>query len=169
VAELKFERYGLGIAKGMSVTLKFLMRRPTVTQYPEQRLNVSRRTRGQELVWDRQKCTGCCTCAKSCPQGVIEIVTSDNFENNKYEVEKYQVDTGYCIQCGLCVESCPYEALFLSTNYECAKYRRDELIQNMEDMMLESGNKQPSAYFYPELEAELPRQTLLVERITEED
>jgi formate hydrogenlyase subunit 6/NADH:ubiquinone oxidoreductase subunit I len=169
VAELKFERYGIGIAKGMSVTLRFLLRRPTVTQYPEQRLNVSRRTRGQELVWDRQKCTGCCTCAKSCPQGVIEIVTSTNLENNKYEVEKYQVDTGYCIQCGLCVESCPYEALFFSTNYECSKYRRGDLVQNKEDMMLESGNKQRSAYFYPELEADLPRQTLLVERITEED
>ena len=159
----------MGIAKGLSVTLGYFFRRPSVTQYPDQRLNVSRRTRGQELVWDRQKCTGCCTCAKSCPQGVIEIVTSDNIENNKYVVEKYQVDTGYCIQCGLCVESCPYEALFFSTNYECAKYRRSELIQNKEDMMLESGNKQRSAYFYPELEDELPRQTLLLEKITEED
>ena len=166
---MKFERYGMGIAKGLSVTLGYFFRRPSVTQYPDQRLHVSRRTRGQELVWDREKCTGCCTCAKSCPQGVIEIVTSTNLKNNKYEVEKYQVDTGYCIQCGLCVESCPYEALFFSTNYECAKYRRSELIQNKEDMMLESGNKQRSAYFYPELEADLPRQTLLIERITEED
>ncbi len=166
---MKFERYGLGIAKGLSVTLGYFFRRPSVTQYPDQRLHVSRRTRGQEMVWDREKCTGCCTCAKSCPQGVIEIVTSTNLKNNKYEVEKYQVDTGYCIQCGLCVESCPYEALFFSTNYECAKYRRSELIQNKEDMMLESGNKQRSAYFYPELEADLPRQTLLIERITEED
>jgi NADH-quinone oxidoreductase subunit I len=166
---LKFERYGMGIAKGLSVTLGYFFRRPSVTQYPDQRLHVSRRTRGQEMVWDREKCTGCCTCAKSCPQGVIEIVTSTNLKNNKYEVEKYQVDTGYCIQCGLCVESCPYEALFFSTNYECAKYRRSELIQNKEDMMLESRNKQRSAYFYPELEADLPRQTLLIERITEED
>jgi NADH-quinone oxidoreductase subunit I len=159
----------MGIAKGLSVTLGYFFRRPSVTQYPDQRLHVSRRTRGQEMVWDREKCTGCCTCAKSCPQGVIEIVTSTNLKNNKYEVEKYQVDTGYCIQCGLCVESCPYEALFFSTNYECAKYRRSELIQNKEDMMLESRNKQRSAYFYPELEADLPRQTLLIERITEED
>jgi formate hydrogenlyase subunit 6/NADH:ubiquinone oxidoreductase subunit I len=166
---LKFERYGLGIAKGLSVTLGYFFRRPSVTQYPDQKLNVSRRTRGQEMVWDREKCTGCCTCAKSCPQGVIEIVTSTNMKNNKYEVEKYQVDTGYCIQCGLCVESCPYEALFFSTNYECAKYRRGDLVQNKEDMMLESGNKQRSAYFYSELEADLPRQTLLIERITEED
>ena len=166
---MKFERYGKGIAKGLAVTLGYFLRRPSVTQYPEQRLNIARRTRGQELVWDRKKCTGCCTCAKACPQGVIEIVTSVNPENNKYEVEKYQVDTGYCIQCGLCVESCPYGALFMSYNYECAKYRRGDLVQNKEDMMLESGNKQPSAYFYPELEADLPRQTLLVERITEED
>ncbi|MDD5082955.1 MAG: NADH-quinone oxidoreductase subunit I [Dehalococcoidales bacterium] len=166
---MKFERYGLGIAKGLSVTLKHMFRHPTVAQYPEQKLNTSRRIRGNELVWDRQKCTGCGTCAKTCPQGVIKIVTSTNRVNNRYEVEKYQVDTGYCIQCGLCVESCPYQTLFMGYAYERAKYRRGELVQNMEDMMLESGKKQPSGYFYPEIAQELPRQTLLVERITEEE
>jgi NADH-quinone oxidoreductase subunit I len=166
---LKFERYGLGIAKGLTVTLKTLFRHPTVSQYPEQRLHTSRRIRGNELVWDRQKCTGCGTCAKTCPQGVIEIVTSTNLVENKYAVEKYQVDTGYCIQCGLCVEACPYEALFMGYAYERAKYRRKELVENKEDMMLESGKKQPSGYFYPEIAAKLPKQTLLVEKITEEE
>jgi formate hydrogenlyase subunit 6/NADH:ubiquinone oxidoreductase subunit I len=166
---LKFERYGLGIAKGLTVTLKHLLRHPTVSQYPEQRLHTSRRIRGNELVWDRQKCTGCATCAKTCPQGVIEIVTSTNLVENKYAVEKYQVDTGYCIQCGLCVEACPFEALFMGYAYERAKYRRYELVQNKEDMMLETGKKQPSGYFYPEIAAKLPRQTLLVEKITEEE
>ncbi len=51
--------------------------------------------------------------------------------------------------------------------YERAQYRRNELVQSKEDMMLESGKKQPSGYFYPEIAEELPRQTLLVERITE--
>jgi len=166
---LKFERYGLGIAKGLSVTLKYFFRHPSVTQYPEQRLNISRRIRGNELVWSLEKCTGCGTCAKTCPQGVIEIVTSPNLTENKYEVEKYQVDTGYCIQCGLCVEACPYGALFMGYAFERAKYRRSELVQNKEDMMLEAGEKQPSGYFYPEIAAKLPRQTLLVEKITEEE
>ncbi|MFC1949840.1 4Fe-4S binding protein [Chloroflexota bacterium] len=166
---MKFERYGIGIIKGMSVTIKHMLRHPTVTQYPEQRLNVSRRIRGNELVWDQEKCTGCGTCAKTCPQGVIEISTSPSPEENKYIVDKYQVDTGYCIQCGLCVESCPYGALFMSYAYEKAKYRRGELVQTKEDMMLQSGEKQPSGYFYPEIAEQLPEQTLLLEKIVEDE
>ncbi len=60
----------------MAVTLKHLFRHPVTTQYPEQRLNVSRRTRGNELVWEEEQCSGCATCAKTCPQGVINIETS---------------------------------------------------------------------------------------------
>ena len=166
---MKFERYGKGIAKGLTVTIRHLFRHPVTVQYPEQRLNTSRRIRGNELVWSKEKCTGCATCAKTCPQGVIEIVTSTNPVENKYVVETYQIDTGYCIQCGLCIEACPYEALFMGYAYELARYRRGELVQSKEDMMLELGEKQPSGYFYPEIAAKLPRQTLLVERITEKE
>ena len=164
---MKFDHYGRGIAKGMTVTIKHMFRHPTVSQYPEQRLNTSRRIRGNELIWDRKLCTGCATCAKTCPQGAIDIVTSANLVNNKYEVEKYQVDTGYCIQCGLCVEACPFKALFMSTAYEKAKYKRLELIQEKEDMMLGQEGKQASGYFYPEIAAALPRQTLLIEKVVE--
>jgi NADH-quinone oxidoreductase chain I len=164
---LKFERFGVGILKGMAVTIRHLLRHPTVTQFPEQRLHLSRRFRGNELVWSRQKCTGCGTCAKSCPQGAIEIVTAANLTENKYEVEKYQVDTGCCIQCGLCVEACPYDALFLGYSYERAKYRREDLIQEG-DMLLESPQRPASGYFHPEIAEKLPRQTLLVDKIVEE-
>ena len=163
---MKFERYGIGIAKGLTVTIRHLFRHPVTTQYPEQRLNPSRRIRGNELIWSQEKCTGCGTCAKTCPQGAIEIITSTNQVENKYAVEKYQVDTGYCIMCGLCVEACPYEALYMSYAYECAKYRRGELVQSKE-VMLESPDRKVSGYFYPERAAKLPRQTLLLERITE--
>ena len=166
---MKFERFGIGIAKGLTVTIKHLFRHPVTVQYPEQRLNTSRRFRGNELIWSQEKCTGCGTCAKTCPLGAIEIITSTNLVENKYAVEKYQVDTGYCIQCGLCIEACPYEALFMGYAYELARYRRGELVQSKEDMMLELGEKQPSGYFYPEIAAKLPRQTLLVERITEKE
>ncbi len=160
---MRFERYGIGIAKGMALTFKHLFRHPITTQYPEERLTVSRRIRGNELVWDKEKCTGCATCAKSCPQGAIQIITSVKAEENKYVVEKFEVDIGYCIFCGLCVESCPYEALFMSYDYERARYRRQELVMAKEGLLL-SDKKQPSGYARPKVEATLPKQTLLLDR-----
>ena len=159
---MKFERYGIGIAKGLSVTIRHLLRIPITTRYPEQRLNTSRRIRGNELVWDKKKCTGCGTCAKVCHIGAIRINTSTNLVNNRYEVETYQVDTGYCIQCGLCVEACPFEALFMGYAYERAKYRRNELVQDKETMT-ETLDSEVSGYFYPERAAKLPKQTLLLD------
>ena len=164
---MKFERYGIGIAKGLTVTIRHLFRHPVTTQYPEQRLNISRRTRGNELVWDSNNCTGCATCAKTCPQGAIQVVTAARIDDNKYEVEKFEVDTGYCISCGLCVEACPFDALFMGYAYERAKYRRGELVQTNE-MLLPSEERRRSAYMHPELADELPLQTLLLERNTEE-
>ncbi len=165
---MKFERYGIGIAKGLMVTIRYLFRHPITVQYPEQRLNVSRRIRGNELIWDNMKCTGCATCAKSCPQGAIQIITSVDLVENKYVVEKIEVDTGYCIQCGLCVEACPYEALYMGYAYERAKYRRNDLVQ-ADEIMLPSAERRRSGYMYPEIAAELPRQTLLLERIIEKE
>jgi len=160
---LRFERYGKGIAKGMALTFKHLFRKPITTQYPEERLTTSRRIRGNELVWDKEKCTGCATCAKSCPQGSIDIITSQNGDNT-YIVDKFEVDTGRCIFCGLCVESCPYEALFMGYIYERARYRRQEMVLAKEDLLL-SDERQPSGYARPKVEASLPQQTLLLDRV----
>ena len=43
--------YGLGIAKGLMVTLKNLMRKPATVQYPEEALPQHPRFRGEEFVW----------------------------------------------------------------------------------------------------------------------
>ena len=160
---MKFQRYGKGLVKGLSVTIKYLFLHPITTQYPEQRLNTSRRFRGNELIWDNVRCTGCATCAKSCPQGAIRIVTSVNRQENKYKVEEIEVDTGYCIMCGLCVEACPYEAIFMGYAYERAKYRRGEVVQTNE-MLLASAERRISGYMQPEIAANLPQQTLLIDR-----
>ena len=159
---MKFEHFGGGIIKGMAITLRNFLRRPVTTQYPEERLTTSRRIRGNELVWGRERCTGCGTCARTCPQGAIEISTSEN-PDNTLKVEKYKVDFGYCIQCGLCVQACPYDTLYMGYSYERAKYRRMEIIQR-DDRLLESPQRPASGFMHPEIAAKLPPQTLLVER-----
>jgi len=77
---LRFKHYGNGIVKGMVLTLKHLFRRPITTQYPEERLTVSRRIRGNVLAWSQDNCIGCYTCARNCPHGCIDIVTSEKGE-----------------------------------------------------------------------------------------
>ncbi len=157
---MKFDNYGAGIAKGLTVTMKNLFRSRVTTQYPEQRLSVSRRTRGNQLIWDRDKCTGCSTCARTCPQGVIRIVTSVGSDNS-YTVDTFEADTGYCISCGLCVEACPYDVLFMGIDFELAKYRREELVQSRDHMM--ADGRQASGYYHPRIAETLPPQDLLMD------
>ena len=68
--------YGLALAKGLLVTLKNLTKKPFTVQYPEERLQQHPRFRGEEFVWYEERCTGCASCAKYCPLGIIKIVTS---------------------------------------------------------------------------------------------
>jgi NAD(P)H-quinone oxidoreductase subunit I len=150
---------GNGIISGMIITLKNLFRPSPTVQYPEQRLSVSRRIRGTQLVWSKTRCTGCATCARTCPQGVIRIATHKGDEN-MYVVDTLEVDSGYCIHCALCVEACPYDALFMGYKYERAKYRRGDLVMSKEDMAIE--HEQASGYFHPDIAEKLPPQDLLI-------
>jgi len=163
---LQFENSGVGLMKGMLVTLKTLFKRPVTTQYPEEKLTPSKRIRGNQLVWNEEKCLVCTTCAKACPQGALHMVTAVDPQNpNKMIMEKIEVDTGYCIFCGSCVEACPYNALFMGYDYELARYRRGDLVQSNQDLKI-SDQRRPSAYMHPDKEAGLPRQSLLVEKKT---
>jgi ferredoxin len=80
-----------------------------------------------------------------------------------YGVEKYQLDGGQCIYCGLCVESCPFDALFMGYGYEQSSYRLHEQSLSKEELLL-PDKRQASGYAHPEVEETLPKQTLLIDR-----
>ena len=145
--------YGIGIVKGLLVTLKNARRKPFTTQYPEERLEQSPRFRGQEFVWFVDRCTGCASCAKFCPLGIIKIVTDPNGGNEQdggsYRVDTFDIDQGRCMYCGLCVEACPYDALHMGTNFEASQTSRLDLVITKED--LNAREKHPSTWFRPQL------------------
>ncbi|HCH35536.1 MAG: hypothetical protein CL777_06365 [Chloroflexi bacterium] len=146
--------YGIGIIKGLGVTLRNLVRTPFTIQYPEKKIPQHSRFRGQEFSWYEQRCTGCASCAKYCPLGIIRIVTDPDGGNEQdggsYKVEVFDIDQARCMYCGLCVEACPYDALHMGTGFEAAKLTRQELVIDINT--LKERAKHPSTWYRPQLE-----------------
>jgi NADPH-dependent glutamate synthase beta subunit-like oxidoreductase len=80
-----------------------------------------------------------------------------------YDVEDYRLNGGMCIYCGLCVESCPFDALYMGYNYERATYTFKEQKLEKEDLSTPKKVK-PSGYYRPDVAAELPSQSLLLNK-----
>ena len=120
----------------------------------EDRLPQHPRFRGQEFTWYEERCTGCASCAKYCPLGIIRIVTdpSGTFmqEGEKYDIEVFDIDIGRCMFCGLCVEACPYDALHMGSGFEEGSYARNDLVIDVE--RLKKAPKLPSTWFRPQME-----------------
>jgi hypothetical protein len=68
---------GLGIAKGMALTLRRFFAPKATIKYPEQKADVSVRFRGRlQLLWDENgllKCETCFQCAQACPIECIDM------------------------------------------------------------------------------------------------
>ena len=62
--------YGLGLLKGMMVTLKRMVMPVATINFPEVTRPMSPRAR-TNLLWFDERCTGCSTCAQACPAEAI--------------------------------------------------------------------------------------------------
>ena len=126
----------MGIARGMLVTLKHLMRPPITVSYPEVERNVPQRAR-TNLLWFEERCTGCSTCAQACPDGCILVATSPR-DDGSLTIDRYEIDFRICMYCGLCTEACPYQAIQSGGRYDDAVYVFEDMYRDRDALTREA-------------------------------
>jgi NADH-quinone oxidoreductase subunit I len=121
--------FGLGLIKGLMVTLKHLMSRSITQQYPKEKPDLPPRTRGV-IALKQENCTVCFKCSRECPDWCIYIdshkETHDPASGGRARsvkvLDRFAIDYALCMYCGICVEVCPFDALFWAPDFEYAEY-----------------------------------------------
>ena len=139
--------WGSGVLKGMAVTIKYFFDTYTkkdgifTVEYPEKCLPPKERFRNFPiLVYDESpenlRCVACDICAKECPPKCITIVKAKDAQGKPLKQPAvFDIDFTVCMNCGICEETCPFDAIYMDHEFELAEYdRMNELIYKKEDL-----------------------------------
>ncbi len=130
---------GTGLLKGLGVTIKHLFREPSTQMYPHERPDLAPRTRGVIALMD-ENCTVCMLCSRECPDWCIYIESHKETvppakeggrARTRNVLDRFAIDFSLCMYCGICVEVCPFDALWWSPEFEYAEYSIDGLLHEM--------------------------------------
>ncbi len=142
LARERRQTFGLGLLKGLGVTLKHLFKRNTVIQYPDEKQDLAPRTRGV-IALKEENCTVCMLCARECPDWCIYIEGHKEKRPPRREggkprtvnaLDRFDIDYALCMYCGICVEVCPFDALFWSPEYEYSEVKIADLLHDKEKL-----------------------------------
>ncbi|HEV3473876.1 MAG TPA: NADH-quinone oxidoreductase subunit I [Actinomycetota bacterium] len=130
---------GTGLLKGLFVTLKTLLSRSITQQYPHEKPDLPPRTRGV-IALKPENCTVCWKCSRECPDWCIYIdahkethqPASGGRARSVKVLDRFAIDYALCMYCGICVEVCPFDALFWSPEFEYSTYSITELTHEKE-------------------------------------
>ena len=130
---------GLGLAKGLSVTLKTMLQPAVTQQYPRVKPDLPPRTRGV-IALKEANCTVCYKCSRDCPDWCIYIdahkethpPASGGRARSVKVLDRFAIDYALCMYCGICVEVCPFDALFWSPEFEYGEYDIDLMTHEKE-------------------------------------
>src|SRR5881392_264998 len=123
------EGFGQGLVKGLSVTLRTMLHRSVTVQYPHVKPDLPARSRGV-IALKQENCTVCYKCSRECPDWCIYIdahkethepATGGRARSVKV-LDRFAIDYALCMYCGICVEVCPFDALFWAPDFDYAEY-----------------------------------------------
>ncbi len=131
-----------GLAKGLGVTFKTMLhtwRHGAVTvEYPKQKEAPAPRARGV-IALKEENCTACMLCARECPDWCIYIEGHKEKRPPRREggkprtvniLDRFDIDYALCMYCGICVEVCPFDALFWTPEYEYSEIKIADLLHD---------------------------------------
>ncbi|GIG57580.1 NADH-quinone oxidoreductase subunit I 2 [Longispora fulva] len=118
---------GKGLIQGLAVTMKTMLKPAHTHQYPDTQPELPPRTRGV-IALAEENCTSCMLCARECPDWCIYIDShKETVEvpggrpRQKNMLDRFAIDFSLCMYCGICIEVCPFDALFWSPEFEYAE------------------------------------------------
>ncbi len=126
---------GEGLAKGLAVTLRHMVHKSVTRQYPDVRPDLPARSRGV-IALVEENCTVCMLCARECPDWCIYIdshketlpAPEGGRPRARNVLDRFAIDFSLCMYCGICIEACPFDALFWSPEFEYAEYDIRDLL-----------------------------------------
>ena len=125
-------------------------------QYPRVKEDPAPRARGVIALYE-ENCTACMLCARECPDWCIYIdahkethePAAGGRARSAKILDRFAIDFALCMYCGICVEVCPFDALFWSPEYEYSEPHIADLLHD-KDKLGEWMETVPEA---PEFEA----------------
>ncbi len=129
---------GIGLLKGLRVTLRTMLKPAVTVQYPHEKEAPPTRARGV-IALKEENCTVCMLCARQCPDWCIYIEGHKDKAPPRREggaprsvqkLDRFDIDYSLCMYCGICVEVCPFDALFWSPEYEYSELKISNLLHD---------------------------------------
>jgi NADH-quinone oxidoreductase subunit I len=127
---------GGGLISGLATTARALVRHTHTQEYPDVRPDLPPRSRGV-IALLAENCTSCMLCARECPDWCIYIEShkeevpapeSGGRPRQKNVLDRFAIDFSLCMYCGICIEACPFDALFWSPEFEYAEFDIRDLL-----------------------------------------
>ncbi|MEU0518240.1 4Fe-4S binding protein [Streptosporangium sp. NPDC006007] len=105
-----------------------MLSRSVTQRYPEVQPELPPRSRGV-IGLVEENCTVCMLCARECPDWCIYIdshketvpAPEGGRPRARNMLDRFAIDFSLCMYCGICIEVCPFDALFWSPEFEYAE------------------------------------------------